>query len=60
MKRDVDCETYTVTQAAKILGIGRDTLYNAVNTGEVPSMRIGKLIRIPRTAIDRLLGVPKK
>jgi excisionase family DNA binding protein len=31
--------------------------YAAVRSGEIPSIRIGRRLLIPRVALDRLLGV---
>lgn len=41
----------TVEQAAKYLMIGRSAAYEAVRLGQIPSVRIGRLIRISRTAL---------
>ena len=49
-------ETLTVEQAAKVLGIGRGTAYEAVRAGELPAIRIGKRLVVPRQALDRLLA----
>jgi excisionase family DNA binding protein len=43
---------FTVEQAAEILGIGRDRVYNLLRTGQLESIKIGKLRRIPRSALD--------
>ncbi len=51
-------ETLTVEQAAKVLGVGRNTAYQAVRAGELPAIRIGKRLVVPRQAIDRLLAGP--
>ena len=42
-----------------VLGIDRKFAYRAVNTGEIPSIRIGTrpLIRVPTAALRRLLGI---
>ena len=37
------------------LGIGRDSSYEAVKRGEIPAIRIGKLLRVPIVAMERLL-----
>jgi excisionase family DNA binding protein len=47
--------TYSVEEAAKLLGIGRNQAYEAARTGKLPSIRIGKRILVPRAALDRLL-----
>ena len=46
--------TYTVPEAARILGIGRNAGYEAVRTHQIPSIRIGKRILVPAAALDRL------
>jgi excisionase family DNA binding protein len=37
----------TVTQAAQILEVNPRTIYSAVDRGECPAVRVGKVIRIP-------------
>jgi excisionase family DNA binding protein len=47
--------TYTVEEAAKMLGIGRSMAYEAVRTGQIKGIRIGARVLIPKHVIDRLL-----
>jgi excisionase family DNA binding protein len=47
--------TLTVTEAAKLLGISRGSAYECVRTGEIPSIRLGGRIVIPRSKFDELL-----
>ncbi len=49
--------TVTVEEAAKLLGIARMTAYSAVREGEIPSLRIGRRVLVPRAALDRLLAI---
>ncbi|KAA5836058.1 helix-turn-helix domain-containing protein [Saccharopolyspora hirsuta] len=42
----------TVEEAAQYLGIGRTKTYELVSSGEIESVRIGRLRRVPRAAID--------
>lgn len=51
-------KTYTVPEAAKQLGIGRSAAYEAARTGQIPTIRIGKRILVPRAALERLLEDP--
>lgn len=46
----------TVDEAAGVLRIGRNSAYAAVADGGIPSVRIGRIIRIPRDALASLLG----
>lgn len=48
--------TATVDEAAEILGISRNTCYEAIHRKEIPSIRIGRRILVPRVALDRLLS----
>lgn len=47
--------TYTVPEAASILGIGRNAAYEAARTGDLPIIRIGKRILVPALALNRML-----
>lgn len=48
-------QTYTVTEVAEILGIGRNTAYESCRNGEIATIRIGGRILVPRYVIDELL-----
>jgi excisionase family DNA binding protein len=47
--------TMTVEEAAVALGISRATAYEAVSRGEIPCIRIGRRILIPKVALEKLL-----
>jgi len=47
---------YTPADVAAIFGIRTETVYRKVKSGEIPSMRLGKEIYIPRAEIDALAG----
>jgi len=44
-------DVVTVNELAKMLKIGRNTAYELVRAGNVPSIKIGRQIRIPKTGI---------
>lgn len=48
--------TLTVAQTARLLGIGRVSAYEAIHRGEIPSLRIGRRILVPKAAIERMLA----
>jgi excisionase family DNA binding protein len=48
--------TYAVTEVAALLGISRSKAYACVRTGELPAIRIGRRVVVPRRAIDALLA----
>jgi len=47
--------TLTVSETARLLGISRGLAYEMVRTGEIPSVRFGKRVLVPRRALERLL-----
>ncbi len=51
--------TFTVEEAAKMLGIGRGLAYEAVRRGEIPTVRIGRRLLVSRSALERLLADPE-
>ena len=46
----------TVEEAAERLSVGRTRIYALVTKGEVESMCIGRLRRIPTRALDDVVG----
>lgn len=46
----------TVEEAATLLGISRAFAYEAVNRGEIPSIRIGRRVLVPKVALERMVG----
>ena len=47
--------TLRVEDLMPILGIGRNTAYELIRSGEIRSVRIGRQIRIPREALLEFL-----
>lgn len=41
------------TEAGKVLGLGRSKVFAMVAAGELPVIRIGRSVRIPRQALER-------
>jgi excisionase family DNA binding protein len=50
--------TLSVNQAAKVLGLSRAGTYEAVQRGDLPSLRIGRRILIPTRRLVDLLEQP--
>lgn len=46
----------TVPELARALRIGRNQAYSMVERGQVPALRIGRSIRVPRQALEALLN----
>jgi len=40
-------------EVGHILGIGRWKVYELMTTGDLPAVRIGRLVRVPRSALDQ-------
>ena len=53
-------ETLTVEEAGRLLGIGRGSAYEAARRGDIPVIRIGKRLLVPRAAMARLLDCPRE
>lgn len=49
--------TLTVADAAQALGIGRNAAYEAVQRGELPSLRLGRRVLVPTAQLRRMLGL---
>lgn len=52
-----ECLTLSVEEAGRLLGYSRNSAYEAVKRGELPTIKLGCKHRVPRVAIDRLLEV---
>jgi excisionase family DNA binding protein len=52
-------ETVSVPQAARILGIGRNSAFDAVRRGDLPALRIGRRLVVPRARLERMLSGQK-
>ena len=48
--------TYSVKEAAKVLGIGTALTYELVKQEKIPILRLGKTIRIPKKALHELIN----
>jgi excisionase family DNA binding protein len=47
--------TYEVPEAGAMLGLTRNGAYEAAKRGDIPVIRIGKLLRVPKAAFHRML-----
>ena len=53
---DSNTATMSVESAGRLLGIGRNSAYEAARQGTIPTLRFGKRVVVPRAALMRLLG----
>ncbi len=40
-------------EAAKLLSLGRTTIFAMMASGELPCVRMGRAVRVPRVALER-------
>ena len=50
--------TMSVEEAGQLLGISRGLAYELVSRGDIPSIRLGRRIVVPRRALNQLLDIP--
>ena len=55
---DTDRLTSSVEEAAAALGIGRRLAYEAIARGELPAIRVGRRLLVPRVALAAMLSGP--
>jgi len=49
-------KTISVPEAGECLGVGRNAAYEAAKRGEIPAIRIGRQLRVPIAAFERMLA----
>jgi hypothetical protein len=53
---DQTCETYSVPEAGRrYYGLSRNGSYAAAKRGDIPTIAVGRLLRVPRILMDRKL-----
>ena len=50
-------QTYSVRESAELLGIGLNTAYEAVRSGDIPSIKVGGRYLVLKQPLDERLGV---
>ncbi len=56
MKRIEERKTYNIEEAGRMLGVGRNQAYEAAKSGQIPTIKIGKRMLVPKAALDRMLA----
>ena len=51
---------WNVKQTAKYLGLNPITIYQWVRKGKIAFKKFGKSVRIPKSEVERLVGVTQK
>jgi hypothetical protein len=65
---DKERMTLTIEEAARALGVGRNAAlgvgrnaaYDAARRGDLPVIRLGRRLVVPRAALERLLAAPER
>ena len=47
--------TLSVPEAGRLIGLGRNAAYDAAAKGELPTIKIGSRILVPKVALERML-----
>ena len=51
---------YQIAEVAAMLGLSRNACYQAVQRGELPAIRIGKRLLVPKASLFMRIGVYTK
>lgn len=54
-KREPSRLTMTVPEAAALLGLGRSAAYEAARRHELPVVRIGRRLLVPKAALEKMM-----
>ncbi|MEO6025582.1 MAG: helix-turn-helix domain-containing protein [Candidatus Binatia bacterium] len=46
----------TVVEVARVLRIGRNAAYEAIQRGQIPSLRFGRRVLVPKAALLAMIG----
>jgi excisionase family DNA binding protein len=57
MARNPPRLVYSVPEAGRLLGLGRNAAYDAAKRGDIPTLRIGRLLLVPKIPFHRMLGM---
>lgn len=50
--------TLTIEEAGKLLGVSRGLAYQAAREGQIPTIRLGRRLLVPRARLLELVGAP--
>jgi excisionase family DNA binding protein len=51
---------YNVQEAGTLLGLTKNAAYEAAKRGDFPTIKIGRLIRVPKAAFHAMIDSPVK
>jgi hypothetical protein len=57
MSNEPECKTITVEDAGRIyFGLSRNGSYDAAKRGDIPTIKVGRLLRVPIAAMERRIA----
>jgi hypothetical protein len=60
LEQNSECATATIEITGKILGLSRAATYAAAHSGEIPTLRFGRRLSVPKAWLrQQLLGAAK-
>jgi excisionase family DNA binding protein len=51
-----DKPTFSVKETAQLLGVSRDVVYDGARNGQIPVLRLGRRLLMPRAPLARMLN----
>ena len=57
-KNNEDRLCLSIPETARMLGISRGLAYELARSGQIPVLRLGKRLLVPKVALERLLSQP--
>lgn len=56
-----DCKTLSVPDAGRIyFDLGKNASYDAARRGDIPTIRLGRRLRVPIIALENMLNAAEK
>ena len=56
-KLQIERLVYTVPEAGRLLGLSRNGSYEAAKRGDIPTIRIGRLLLVPKAPFHRMVAL---
>jgi hypothetical protein len=49
--------TYSIVEAGALIGLSRNASYAAAKSGDIPTVRIGRLLKVPKKPFLAMFGI---
>jgi excisionase family DNA binding protein len=57
IQHERDRWAFSIEETARLLGTGRTLTYQSAQRGDIPTIRIGRRLLVPRQALEDLLSI---